>query len=1218
MVIVLTLQACGPYLVEKGKTDFIIVTSDSPSLVDQTAAKELKMYLDMITGINWTIASEKDVPEDASQILVGNSRRVRKFFPEIDPDRISYDGIEIHLKGNKLLLTGHEQRGTLYAVNTFLEEALGVRWWTSTEQTIPAFKNFRLKPLNISYAPKLIYREAYYKDAYDSVFTTRMKCNGSGGKIAPEYGDYHRFTYFVHSFYQLIPPEKYFAAHPEWFSEINGVRDRGYDRVSQLCLTNDEMRKELTKNALEALRKNPGSKFISISQNDGEGGFCTCEKCNEVVEEEGEQSGPLIRFVNAVAEEIGKEFPDVFVETLGYGYTRKPPKYAKPHENVVVRFCTIECSFVQPLSGEQNQTFYDDMMGWSKITKHLFVWDYVTNFYSYILPHPNLRVLAPNIRLFVDHGTIGLFEQGDVHCPVGDFVRMRNWVISKLMWNPMLDENELIREFLLGYYGKKATPYLLAYFDLLLNKAESTGKFISSFNENTDSWLDYETLCKATSLFDKAIAAAEKENIEFVSRLLRERLPLEHVWLKGYHKFKRDAEKQGVNFLGPADPAEALKSFFEMLDHYQVTSYREAGGNNGFENYKLNMLYRFGKPAPAPDEYINLDINSWVDIQEYDFMPIYGWSTLVYVEDSTASNGRVVRMPGGWGEWMVKVPFDYLFESHALFNTDDADTKFKIVVYARCDATVNDGLGMICSVYDHKAKKEVTHKQVDVSVMVGSAYQKIEFEPIPLTKSMYIQFSPPDRRGEVRWIYIDRILIIKENAPASYPTPEIKWNHSYHQTLMMKILLSTVESDKGEEKQLKTRDKGESRVIVNFEQALEIIRKMDHLTLGIPKIVYLVGWQYNGHDSKYPAWGEVNPKLKRPQDKTALESMKWLMAEAFKYNTTVSVHINMFDAYDDSPLWDTYVENNIIARNTDGSLRYGQWGWPISYTQEWKTGYAQKRIDAICDMLPLAKAGTVHIDAFHTLLPLTPEVNHISPYLGFTAEQEAETQVKIFHYWASKGIDVTSEGAHYWLRLSAFQGLQPAAWWYSPSAETYMKWPASYYCGGTSDNEAGLLFGRSMHGEDLINKDPQQLSGFLQQFCTQTLPWYYLNRFQRLEYIKTDDFQEVHFSGGLITRLADKEYTIVRDGDTILHNGDVFVPALWMEVPAIIAYSTNGYDNKTWQLPNDWNKYSAIDLYRLTLDGIELFQQKTEIKEKMIRLSLRKDEALLLIPADMR
>ncbi|MDR2848587.1 MAG: endo-alpha-N-acetylgalactosaminidase family protein, partial [Bacteroidales bacterium] len=344
-------------------------------------------------------------------------------------------------------------------------------------------------------------------------------------------------------------------------------------------------------------------------------------------------------------------------------------------------------------------------------------------------------------------------------------------------------------------------------------------------------------------------------------------------------------------------------------------------------------------------------------------------------------------------------------------------------------------------------------------------------------------------------------------APDRYPQPEIQWRHPYHQTLMMKLFLSEVDAEKGEGRQIKTRDKGESKVVLTFEQALEVIRKMDNLTLGIPKIVYLVGWQYNGHDSKYPAWGEVNSKLKRPQDSTALQSMRWLMAEAFKYNTTVSVHINMFDAYDDSPLWDAYVANDIIARNADGSLRGGEWGWPISYTQEWKTGYAQQRIDAICEMLPLARAGTAHIDAFHTWSPYTPDNSPISPYLGYTAQQETETQRNIYLYWNSKGVDITSEGMRF-LRLSAFEGLQPASWWFEPSIEEYMALPASYYCGGSGNQPSGKLFGRSMHGEDLIRKDPQQLAGFLHQFCTSTLPWYFLNRLQRLQYTDSGTQQE--------------------------------------------------------------------------------------------------------------
>ncbi len=130
--------------------------------------------------------------------------------------------------------------------------------------------------------------------------------------------------------------------------------------------------------------------------------------------------------------------------------------------------------------------------------------------------------------------------------------------------------------------------------------------------------------------------------------------------------------------------------------------------------------------------------------------------------------------------------------------------------------------------------------------------------------------------------------------------PETPWKHDYNKTLVSKIFLCS-----------RNGHGDVDRVYLKFEEVLEVIRKMDNLTLGLPKIVYLVGWQYNGHDSKYPAWREVNGHLKRDQDQTALESLKWLMKEAKNYHTTISLHINMIDAFEESPLWDEYFAKDL-------------------------------------------------------------------------------------------------------------------------------------------------------------------------------------------------------------------------------------------------------------------------------------------------------------------
>src|SRR5207249_699518 len=138
------------------------------------------------------------------------------------------------------------------------------------------------------------------------------------------------------------------------------------------------------------------------------------------------------------------------------------------------------------------------------------------------------------------------------------------------------------------------------------------------------------------------------------------------------------------------------------------------------------------------------------------------------------------------------------------------------------------------------------------------------------------------------------------------------------------------------------------KVYLTFEQALEVIERLDRITCGAPKIVYLVGWQFNGHDSKYPAWSEVNHRLKRAQDPTALESLKWLMREGRKHHTTVSLHINALDAYEDSPLWQEYVDKDIIAKGK--SLRYFR-DYGLDVTSEHSAG---GKLDAFVGLQSMA------------------------------------------------------------------------------------------------------------------------------------------------------------------------------------------------------------------------------------------------------------------------
>ena len=482
----------------KGKPCAAIVVPADAIPAEKTAAKELAGYLKQVTGADFPIVSSDKQARQGMCIYIGQTAAAKRLIPDFS--KLGKDGIVIRKIGNNLVLAGDRPRGTLYAVYTFLEDNVGCKWWTAEASYIPKKPTLSVRVKDITYTPPFICRDTFYKNVIgrNPEFAARLKLNGHFQPIEPALGGHYTILGFVHTFYQLLPPEKYFADHPEWFSEINGKRM--YERA-QLCLTNEDMRKELTKNALEWIKSNPEAGMISISENDSFGP-CQCVKCRAIVEETGAESGPVIAFVNAVAEDIEKQYPGFLVETLAYQYTRRAPANIKVRHNVVVRLCSIECDFAKPLTAPSNAAFYKDLMDWKAISPQLYVWDYTIGFGNLMMPHPNFRVLAPNIRLFAKSNVIGLFEQGDGYNPDADFAAMKTWLIAHLMWNPNANESKLMDEFLNGYYGP-AGKYMRRYIDLICDSVEANSQLLP-WNGTDYSFLTPAVLNKASGLFDAA------------------------------------------------------------------------------------------------------------------------------------------------------------------------------------------------------------------------------------------------------------------------------------------------------------------------------------------------------------------------------------------------------------------------------------------------------------------------------------------------------------------------------------------------------------------------------------------------------------------------------------------------------------------------------------------------------------------------------------------
>ena len=253
-------------------------------------------------------------------------------------------------------------------------------------------------------------------------------------------------------------------------------------------------------------------------------------------------------------------------------------------------------------------------------------------------------------------------------------------------------------------------------------------------------------------------------------------------------------------------------------------------------------------------------------------------------------------------------------------------------------------------------------------------------------------------------------------------------------------------------------------------------------------------------------------------------------------------------------------------------------------------GLGGKGIDQLVAMVPeLKDTHTIHIDAFHTYPPVPhayprgryPDRDYsfmgISPYLGYTAEQEAATQRKIFRYFRDKyQMDVTCEGSTF-LRFDPFVGLQPMAYHFNGPTV-----PPKLYC--------GTPFERA---ESIIQNAPQKLTGFLDMFCLSGVPFIWSNHWRH------DD---------------DTNQPQAADWAKVLQGGNVCLPLIWKKERTLIAYSRGGYAGKTWALPDEWKTVTSAAATRIASDGSKTEDAGTvEIKDGQLTLTLKAGEALELV-----
>jgi hypothetical protein len=527
-----------------GQTDYVIVIPNAPTPQDRKAAEDLALWLGEMTGATFPIVADSEAARE-TEISIGQTNRLDQAnVPEAGAD-LGDDGYAIGVEGKKLYLLGGRKRGPINTVYALLEEGLGCRWYPPlnmkdglprpepTANRIPRIPSLSFHPVPRSYVPPFMYRAPGYVNAYETAWALRNRIHGAAPEFPEEWGGDVNWRDFAHEMGRLVPASDYFEKHPEYYSLIDGKR-----APKQLCMTNAEVIRVLTENLRSKLVESPHVEFADVSPNDG-GGHCTCAECTALNEENGSPSGSQIHFVNQVAQGLEKEFPGVKLVTAAYMDSHKAPTKIRARKNVAIFLANDAHSWVKPLvpfttaPWDISERYRQAIVGWGKASDTVLVWDYFTNFQHFLAPMPNLHVLEPSVRFYEKHNVKGIYMQGG-YIAAGEFYPMRAWVIAKLLWDPSRSVDELIKDFILGYY-REAAPAIAEYRALLdrvsvLHRNDTNSICFSMTNAYPYAvFLTRQYVDQATVIFDRVLEMPLSPEVR--RRVQVARLPITYVKL---------------------------------------------------------------------------------------------------------------------------------------------------------------------------------------------------------------------------------------------------------------------------------------------------------------------------------------------------------------------------------------------------------------------------------------------------------------------------------------------------------------------------------------------------------------------------------------------------------------------------------------------------------------------------------------------------------------
>lgn len=485
-------EAAGT-LVYRGNPSSAIILAEKPTRSARLAAAELREHIRLITGAEIPILSENDnPPEGVVHIYVGESQATREI--GLRNDMFAPQESLIRITDKEIILIGRDdldfgpisyekngawpgfnisapfyRLGALYAVYDFLEQFCGVRWYMVTDlgRVVPEKKTLKFKPVERRRRPWTSYRmigREYWSTPGDirrrteDTLVARYAHLASGrdnmlyALRSRRGGEPYAANHSVYGYYK-----RFAQKHPDWW--VDGVPGRH----KQLRYNHPEVVAQVVKDAKEFFNKpfsvrrrgvkgfvGAGDYFAAVpldNRNYGTG-------CEPPLQPErqgrgfgsGVASDYIFTWVNRVAKEVCREYPDQWISTIAYAGMFEPPGF-DIEPNIAVTVCMAN-------GWEEDGYGMEILRRWGRKVSHLYTWEYHYPFTKFPKVQPHKA--AGYIRRLQAMGIQGMFmEMGHMNSAL---YHLDCYVINRMLINKEADADKILAEYFRLFYGPAERP----------------------------------------------------------------------------------------------------------------------------------------------------------------------------------------------------------------------------------------------------------------------------------------------------------------------------------------------------------------------------------------------------------------------------------------------------------------------------------------------------------------------------------------------------------------------------------------------------------------------------------------------------------------------------------------------------------------------------------------------------------------------------------------